>query len=149
MRVDHKNKEADFSNITSSNNYDNNENTIGVINSDWRLGWGSSHFVKAMALATVPGGNSLHNSTVKFIIASWQSCYINTSFPSLLCSLFMLRTCLNLHFFFSLFNDLLIEMCRWLSQVSSHFLALFPSRNGRNSICSTSPLTSNRIIFSP
>lgn len=34
MRVDHKSKEADFSNVTSSNNYDNTENTTAVINSD-------------------------------------------------------------------------------------------------------------------
>lgn len=34
MKVDHKSEEADFSNITSSNNYDNTENTTGVINAD-------------------------------------------------------------------------------------------------------------------
>lgn len=51
MRVDQNSKEAEFSNITRSNNYDNTENTTGLINQDRGL--------KAMASAMAPHGDRL------------------------------------------------------------------------------------------
>lgn len=154
MRVDHNSKEAAFLTLPAVTIVTILKNTAGLINQDWRLEWGSSR-LKGHCFSYGPRRARLHqfcswiHHSRLTVLLHW--CF----FSQQACSLSVFWANLNVHLFFSLFNDLLIEMCTGLPQASSHFFfffffffALLFSRDGRSVICSISPLTSNRFIFS-
>lgn len=124
MRVDHNSKEAAFLTLPAVTIVTILKNTAGLINQDWRLEWGSSR-LKGHCFSYGPRRARLHqfcswiHHSRLTVLLHW--CF----FSQQACSLSVFWANLNVHLFFSLFNDLLIEMCTGLPQASSHFFFFF------------------------